>query len=142
MIAVSIDPVWAFCRYKIRGLFTGLRHVSYLSLHEQIFFMKNFSPPYYAVIFTSVRSGEGDDDYEEMSVQMSALAQQQPGYLGHESARSETGITVSYWESPEAIRKWRANAEHLIAQKKGRSEWYSSYKVRICRVEREYEFEK
>ncbi len=95
-------------------------------------------PPYYAVIFTSIRT-EGDDGYADMSERMVELAQQQPGYLGHESARNETGITVSYWESLEAIRNWKMNTEHLLAQQYGKEKWYSQYKVRICKVERDYE---
>ena len=95
--------------------------------------------PYYAVIFTNTRT-EGDFGYAEMAEQMERLAKQQKGYLGFESARSNLGIAVSYWESLEAIADWKANLEHLYAQKKGKSDWYSWYKVRICRVEREYEF--
>jgi heme-degrading monooxygenase HmoA len=96
-------------------------------------------PPYFAVIFTSLRI-EGDNGYEKMAERMNELAQEQPGYLGHESAREEIGITVSYWESLDAIRNWKMNTEHLIAQKKGREEWYKNYKIRICKVEREYGF--
>lgn len=95
-------------------------------------------PPYYAVIFTSIRT-EGDDGYADTSERMVELAQQQPGYLGHESARNETGITVSYWESLEAIRNWKMNTEHVLAQQYGKQKWYSQYKVRICKVERDYE---
>ena len=96
--------------------------------------------PYYAVIFTSHRT-EGDNGYEAMSDKMVELAQQQPGYLGYESGRGETGITISYWDSLEAIKGWKANFEHQLAQQLGREKWYSSYKVRICRVERDYGFE-
>lgn len=95
--------------------------------------------PYYAVIFTNTRT-EGDFGYAQMAEQMERLAKQQKGYLGFESARSNLGIAVSYWESLEAIADWKANLEHLYAQEKGKSDWYSWYKVRICRVEREYEF--
>lgn len=94
-------------------------------------------PPYYAVIFTSIRT-DGENGYGKVAERMVELAQQQPGYLGHESAREETGITVSYWENLEAIRNWKMNAEHLFAQKKGREEFYSAYKVRIAKVERDY----
>ena len=73
---------------------------------------------------------------------MADLAKQQPGYLGHETAREELGITVSYWESLEAIKNWKNQAEHLFAQKKGREEWYAKYKIRIARVERDYGFQK
>jgi heme-degrading monooxygenase HmoA len=95
--------------------------------------------PYYAVIFTNTRT-DGDFGYAQMAEKMERLAQQQPGYLGFESARSGLGIAVSYWESLESIANWKANLEHLTAQDKGKSFWYSWYKVRICRVEREYEF--
>ena len=94
-------------------------------------------PPYYAVIFTSHRT-DGDNGYGEMAARMAELAAQQPGYLGMESAREGLGITVSYWESLEAIRNWKQNAEHQEAQRLGHQQWYSSFRVRIAKVEREY----
>ena len=98
-------------------------------------------PPYFAVIFTSEMS-ENHLGYSEMAEQMADLAKQQPGYLGHETAREELGITVSYWESLEAIKNWKNQTELLFAQKKGREEWYAKYKIRIARVERDYGFQK
>lgn len=98
-------------------------------------------PPYYAVIFTSV-STQNNEGYSEMAQQMEALAQQQEGYLGIESAKNEIGITVSYWKDLESIRKWKQHMDHLEAQRKGRASWYESYTVRIALVEREYSFEK
>ena len=97
--------------------------------------------PYYAVIFTSLLTEE-DKGYAEMADQMENLAKSQPGYLGIESAREQVGITVSYWESMESIANWKANTDHLFAQQKGVKDWYSWYKVRICAVEREYDFVK
>jgi heme-degrading monooxygenase HmoA len=95
--------------------------------------------PYYAVIFTSVRT-PGDEGYSDMAVEMEELARQQEGFLGVESARNEVGITVSYWQSVESIKKWKANARHLFAQQQGRDKWYQNYKVRICLVEHDYTF--
>lgn len=100
--------------------------------------MTDQNAPYYAVIFTSQRSNKDDDAYSEMAIEMVRLAEQQPGFLGVESARSEIGITVSYWKDMESIIAWKKNSAHLVAQKKGREEWYQNYHVRICRVEREY----
>lgn len=96
-------------------------------------------PPYYAVIFTSLRS-DVDNGYVSMAVHMEELASKQPGFLGVESAREEVGITVSYWESLDAIKNWKANMQHAVAQQRGRDEWYTGYKTRICKVERDYEF--
>lgn len=102
---------------------------------------KTPKPPYYAVVFTSIRS-EGDFEYTQMSDKMLDLANKQEGFLGVESARSELGITVSYWESLEAIKKWKLQTEHTKAREKGRSIWYNAFKVRISKVEHEYGFEK
>jgi heme-degrading monooxygenase HmoA len=94
---------------------------------------------YYAVIFTSIRIN-GDNGYARMADEMEKLAKEQAGYLGMESAREELGITVSYWESLESIANWKSNTDHLVAQKRGIGDWYKWYKVRICKVEREYDF--
>lgn len=98
-------------------------------------------PPYYAVIFTSVRT-ETEEGYDEMADLMVKLAREQEGFLGVESARNQIGITVSYWRNLEAISAWKQNVDHLVAQQKGRKNWYQSYTTRICLVEREYSFEK
>jgi heme-degrading monooxygenase HmoA len=97
--------------------------------------------PYFAVIFTSLRT-DGDNGYGRMAEAMEKLAATQNGFLGMESASDGLGITVSYWESLEAIQNWKANAQHLVAQQRGRDVWYEEFKVRICRVERDYGFER
>ena len=96
-------------------------------------------PPYYAVIFTSLRT-EVDNGYADTAKRMAELAEQQPGFLGVESAKDDIGITVSYWESLESIKNWKNHAEHLIAQQLGRDVFYSHYKTRIAKVERDYNF--
>ncbi len=98
-------------------------------------------PPYYAVIFTSTRT-EGDHGYDAMSDRMIELAEKQPGFLGVEHAREDLGITVSYRKDLESIKNWKHHAEHSNARQKVREKWYRSFKVRITRVERDYEFKK
>ena len=100
--------------------------------------MKNFKP-YFAVIFTSTHT-ENTEGYSEMAEKMETLAKQQDGFISVESARNNVGITVSYWESLDAIKNWKQQSEHLLAQHQGRTQWYNWYTVRICKVEREYEF--
>ena len=96
-------------------------------------------PPYYAVVFTSLRT-DGDHGYGRMAERMVELAAQQPGFLGIESAREAggLGITVSYWESEEAIANWKRNGEHLTAKEAGKTVWYRNFRVRVARVERDY----
>lgn len=100
---------------------------------------KTPKPPYYAVIFTTIRT-EVNQGYSEMAIRMLNLAKEQDGFLGEESARDELGITISYWESEEAIRKWKRNMEHLAAQKLGKEVWYKDFKTRVAKVERDNGF--
>ena len=99
-------------------------------------------PPYYAVIFASLRTAADDAGYARTAERMVELAAQQPGFLGVDSARGadQFGITVSYWASLEAISAWRAHAEHTLARETGRARWYAQYSLRIAKVERAYGF--
>ena len=96
-------------------------------------------PPYYAVVFSSLRK-PGDNGYGATADRMVELAAQQPGFLGVETVRGEDGfgITVSYWDSEESIRNWKRHAEHAAARDRGRNEWYEHFELRIARVERAY----
>ena len=98
--------------------------------------------PYYAVVFTSRRTPLEEDPYAVMAAEMMELARKQPGFLGVDHAREDIGITVSYWDSLKSIADWKSHSRHLHAQEKGRERWYESYTIRICRVEREYSFER
>ena len=98
-------------------------------------------PPYYAVIFSSLRTEEGGD-YEKTAQEMLELAACQDGYLGVESTRGSDGlgITVSYWRDLASISSWKKQEDHRQAQRAGKAIWYSSYSVRIAQVERAYSF--
>jgi heme-degrading monooxygenase HmoA len=99
------------------------------------------TPPYYAVIFTTLQTKD-TEGYAQTAEAMEQLARQQPGFLDFEHAQETIAITISYWESLEAIASWKANLDHLKAQRLGKEQWYSWYKTRICKVEREYSFHK
>jgi heme-degrading monooxygenase HmoA len=99
--------------------------------------VKTPNPPYYAVIFTSIRE-DRDDGYSEKANEMLELASEQEGFLGMESARSELGISVSYWDSLDSIQKWSRNTQHVEAKEMGKSGFYKEFKTRICKVERAY----
>ncbi len=97
-------------------------------------------PPYYAVIFASQRRVDTDGSYAEAAQRMLELAAQQPGFLGVESARDAIGfgITVSYWDSEEAILAWKRNGEHTVVRARGRLDWYEHFEIRVAKVERAY----
>ena len=96
-------------------------------------------PPYFAVIFTSLRNEQPGDGFAEADERLFALAEGRPGFLGYETASADgLGITISYWETEAAIAAWKAVAEHRAAQEQGRARWFESYQVRVARVERAY----
>ncbi len=105
---------------------------------------KTPSPPYYAVIFSSKRNDGDKEAYDNMAIRMVRLASEQEGYLSHESYRDDNGfgVTVSYWKDLESISKWKKHVEHREAQRKGKSDWYGEYQLRIAKVERDYMFGK
>lgn len=105
-------------------------------------FAQTPEPPYYAVIFTSRRT-EVDEGYAQSADEMMELAAKQPGFLGVERARSGDGegVSVSYWDSLEAIAAWKGDVDHLTAQRLGREKWYRAYVIRIARVERQSRWE-
>ena len=93
------------------------------------------------MIFASQSKAE-DAGYVETARRMLVLAAAQPGFLGVESTRDAEGfgITVSYWDSLEAIDRWRRDVEHAAARAMGRERWYVAFSVRVARVERAYGF--
>lgn len=98
---------------------------------------KTPKPPYYAVIFTSRRT-EGDNGYAAIAAEVVKAASSQEGFLGAESVRDAAGIgiTVSYWTSLAAIKKFKEEALHAKAQGRAK-EWYLTFGLRVCKVERD-----
>ena len=97
-------------------------------------------PPYYAVVFSSLRNAQDQAGYAQATQRMLELAAIQPGYLGVESARGADGfgITVSYWASEAAIGAWKHQAEHAATRAHGRKHWYDHFELRVAKVERAY----
>ena len=95
----------------------------------------------WAVIFSS-KLRDTVEGYGDVATRMVELAQNEPGFLGIESARGADGfgITVSYWASLEAIEKWREHAEHRLTQRRGRDEFYERYSVHVSRLVRSAKF--
>lgn len=98
---------------------------------------KTPKPPYYAVIFSNLRT-DNLDGYDAMASRMERLAANQSGFLGIESVRNGLGVTISYWRTLQDVHRWKANWEHQQAQELGKTKWYKQYAVRVCKVEYDY----
>lgn len=133
-------------KFYLRCGFTPLEEFKALwGEHNPCLMMvKTLAPQQYAVIFSSKRNEKDPQGYEQAAQKMLELAKNQDGFIGVESSRDSQGfgITVSYWRSPEDIKVWKSNAEHLEVQEQGRARWYDSFTTTICRVERKYSFER
>ncbi|MGO7244327.1 antibiotic biosynthesis monooxygenase [Rhizobium ruizarguesonis] len=100
------------------------------------------APPYYVVCFSSQRT-EVDDGYGDVGAAMVELAMQQPGFLGFESVRRADGFGIinSYWKDEESILAWKAVLDHVEAQRRGKTDWYTRYEIRVALVQRAYGFD-
>ncbi|HTW88647.1 MAG TPA: antibiotic biosynthesis monooxygenase [Candidatus Binataceae bacterium] len=65
-----------------------------------------------------------------------------PGFISKSSfespARDGGWFTVSYWESPAALQAWTADPDHRRAMALGKQEIFSSFRILIADVERDY----
>ncbi len=92
----------------------------------------------YAVIFRA-KIRTLDTDYAAMAARMRNLAIKEYGCVEFIACtEGDSEVAISYWESEEQIRQWKQNAEHLVAQERGRSRWYTSYSVEVLEVVRGY----
>ncbi|MEV5885457.1 antibiotic biosynthesis monooxygenase [Streptomyces sp. NPDC052020] len=100
-------------------------------------------PPYYAVVFTSVRTPDGDG-YDETARRMGELVREIPGFLGEDSARTADGfgVTVAYFRDLAGLDEWRGDTEHRAAKDRGRRQWYERYTLHIAKVEHSHQYER
>ena len=84
------------------------------------------------------------DEYIELVDRMTELASATPGYISHKGFWAEDGerCTIVEFENEEGQRAWRTNAEHMAAQRLGRSTYYETYDVQVCTVQQESHFDR
>ncbi|MGB1247424.1 MAG: antibiotic biosynthesis monooxygenase family protein [Chitinophagales bacterium] len=95
----------------------------------------------YAVIFTSQRTNV-EKDYQSLNTQLEEIAAELDGFIKQDATRQMDGfgIAISYWKDEESAKQFKKVPLHIEAQQRGRSEFYEWYDVKICKVEREYQF--
>ncbi|HET9956733.1 MAG TPA: antibiotic biosynthesis monooxygenase [Polyangiaceae bacterium] len=93
-------------------------------------------------IRTTLRPGCDLTAYEVMDARMNEILSKIPGYLGVKGYTADDGesIAIVRFESREALIQWRDHPEHLEAQRAGREKFYATYEIRVCAVERAYDF--
>jgi heme-degrading monooxygenase HmoA len=94
----------------------------------------------YVVIFRA-KVATLDVNYETAVARLRELAFASFGCVDFVSMNEgDNEMTLSYWRDEDSIRKWKAHAEHVLAQESGREKWYESYTVQVAEIRREYHF--
>ncbi|MGR3761654.1 antibiotic biosynthesis monooxygenase family protein [Roseobacteraceae bacterium NS-SX3] len=95
-----------------------------------------------AVIF-EVEPAEGmKEPYLELAASLRPLLEEVEGFISVERFQSLTNpgklLSLSFWESEEALARWRAVSAHRNAQAKGRAGYFANYRLRVAGVIRDY----
>lgn len=97
----------------------------------------------YAVLFEVVPKAEGKAEYLELAAQLRPLLEGQPGFISIERFQSLVEqnklLSLSYWDSEAAIADWKAQMSHQLAQQQGKARLFDTYRIRVAKVEREYQ---
>ncbi|MGI1668766.1 MAG: antibiotic biosynthesis monooxygenase [Neptuniibacter sp.] len=94
----------------------------------------------FAVIFKAQLKAE-DQSYQETAARMRQKAIEEYGCLNFVSVNENNQeISISYWESEQAILNWKRDPEHKDAQQKGAARWYRNYTVEVVELKRAYSF--
>ena len=97
----------------------------------------------YAVIF-EVEFNEGcQEEYLKLGAEMKELVVKYDGFISAErfSSLVKEGkvCSLSFWESEAAIVNWKQDIQHLLVQKKGKESLFKDYRIRVAKVERDYQ---
>jgi heme-degrading monooxygenase HmoA len=95
-----------------------------------------------AVIFEAIPAEGGEQEYLEVAAELHKSLEGHIGFISLERFQSLADenkiLSLSFWEDEESISAWRNKVEHRQAQKSGRERFFSSYRIRVARVGRDY----
>jgi heme-degrading monooxygenase HmoA len=95
------------------------------------------------VIFRSELRADADGAaYEALAGRMWELAAAMPGFVSVDASTTSDGreLAIVKFEDEATLAAWRNHPEHLLAQDRGRQEFYRSYQIQVCELVREYDF--
>ncbi len=100
-------------------------------------------PTEVAVFFTIDKLPEaGSEECARDDERMYDIVSSMPGFISFTHYASDEGEDFGpvRFQTEDALETWRTNPEHRVVQQKGREKWYRHYRIRVCKVVREYEF--
>jgi len=104
--------------------------------------MKETNKHAIAVIFEVIPANGHKDDYLNLALSLKPELEKIKGFISIERFQSlyhpEKILSLSFWESEEAIQEWRNLEVHRSTQSKGREYIFKDYHLRIAQVVRDY----
>lgn len=97
-----------------------------------------------AVIFEVEPYPAGRDEYFATAAALAADLRQVDGFISIERYQSVSDpgrlLSLSLWRDEAAIAAWRRHPPHVAAQRRGSSELFRYWRIRVAAVLREREF--
>lgn len=95
-----------------------------------------------AVIFEVLPKPEHIQEYLDIAASLKPLLQDLDGFISIERFQSLQDpnklLSLSFWRDEAAVRQWRTNSEHRMAQTTGRQEVFEDYTLSVAAVIRHY----
>lgn len=96
----------------------------------------------HAVIFEVMPKAGNTEAYLDMAANLLPELEQIEGFVSIERFQSlsapEKLLSLSFWETEEAVIAWRQHAGHRLAQQAGRGGIFADYQLRVVTVIRDY----
>ena len=95
-----------------------------------------------AVIFEVEPAAGCAQAYLDLAAELRTELAGTDGFLSIERFQSLTQegkfLSLSFWRDAESIQRWRTLETHRAAQRRGRSELFANYRLRVADVVRDY----
>jgi heme-degrading monooxygenase HmoA len=95
-----------------------------------------------AVIFEVEPHESARQTYLDLAATLRPLLEHIDGFISIERfvSLSQPGkyLSLSFWRDEAAVAAWRNTSEHRMAQRQGRTELLSAYRLRVATVLRDY----
>jgi heme-degrading monooxygenase HmoA len=96
----------------------------------------------FAVIFEVQPKPGRLEAYLDIAARLRPLLEAIDGFISVERFGSLTTegkyVSLSFWRDEAAVIAWRRQAEHHLAQARGRDEIFADYRIRVAEVVRDY----
>jgi heme-degrading monooxygenase HmoA len=82
------------------------------------------------------------DELGALHQKMHAIVNNMPGFISVKMFTAEDGeiLALAEFDSLDALHAWKEHPEHVVAQQRGREEFFSAYRAQICSSIREATF--